>query len=118
MIAPFSTQTNLLLLPIQRPPRLILRHPRLKEILFFLEIDKFGHPREWVVGAGVEHVQADLLRAAVGDEAQVFLEHRRIQAEYAAGHGVFGVGVFELDTFSENGFDFFLEFIRPELRVF
>lgn len=42
-------------LPTQRPPRLIFRHPRLKEILFFLEIDEFRHPRERVIGAGVEH---------------------------------------------------------------
>ena len=56
-------------------PRLIFRHPRLKEILLFVEIDEFGHPRLWVGSTGVEHFQADLPRTAVGDEAQVFLEH-------------------------------------------
>ena len=113
-----AVRLSFFLLPIQRPTRLIFRHPCLKEILFFLKIDEFRHPRERVIGTGIQHFQPDLLRAAVGDEAQILLEHRRIQAEHAARHGVFGVGVFELHAFTEDDFDFFLEFVGPELRVF
>ena len=68
-------------LPIQRPPRLILRHPRLKEILLLLEIDKFGHPRERIGRTGIQHLQPDLLRPPIGHKPQILLEHRRIQPQ-------------------------------------
>ncbi len=47
--------------------------------------------------------QADLRGAAVGDVAQVALEHRGIHAQHAAGHGVFGIGVFQVDGLAGTG---------------
>ena len=105
-------------LPIQRPPRLIFRHPRLKEILLLLEINKLRHPRKRIGRTGIQYIQPDLLRPTIGHKPQVLLEHRRIQPQHAARHGVFGVGVFQFDALPEDGVDFFLEFIGPELRVF
>ena len=49
--------------------------------------------------------EADLRGAPVGDVAQVALEHRSVQAEHAARHGVLGVAVFELDGLLEQRLD-------------
>ncbi len=57
------------LIPTQRPTRLILDHPRLKKVFLFLKVDQFAHPRERIVCARIKRVDADLLAAAVGDEA-------------------------------------------------
>ena len=59
-----------------------------------------------------------MLHAAVGDEAQVFLEHGGVEAQHAARHGVFGVGVFQFHRVLEQAGDLGLEFFGPELRVF
>lgn len=73
-IAAFSSFFRSRLIPAQRPARLILRDARLEEVLLLLQVDHFGHPGEGVGDAGEHLVEADLLAAAVGDEAQVFLE--------------------------------------------
>ena len=106
------------LIPTQRPTRLILSHSRLKKVFLFLEIDQLTHPRKRIVGAGVEWIETDLLAAAVGDEAQIFLELRRIQSEHAAGHGVFGITIFELDAALHERADFVAEFLGPQMGGF
>src|SRR5262245_26410752 len=92
----------LLSVPAKRSSGLILDHPRLEEVAFLLEIDHLAHPREGIGRAREERLEADLLAAAVADEAQVFLEHRRVQAQHAARHGVLGVAVLELDALPEE----------------
>src|SRR4051794_10074155 len=72
------------LFPIQRAAGLILDDARLEEIALLLQIDHLAHPWKRVLRAGIQHLDADLLAAAVGDEAQVFLEHRRVEGEDAA----------------------------------
>ena len=62
-------------------------------------------------------IEADLLAAPVGDVAQVFLEHRGVQAEHAARHGVLGVAVLELDRLLDQRLDLVAELARPQLRV-
>src|SRR5712675_96913 len=54
---------------------LILDNPCFEKVLLLLQVDHLRHPWERVVGLVEERVDADLLAAAVGDEAQVFLEH-------------------------------------------
>ena len=56
--------------------------------------------------------------AAVGDEAQVTLEHGSIQTQHAAWHGVFSVGILEVDGFHEQGLDLVAEGWRPQQRIF
>ena len=102
-----------ILIPAQRPAGLIFGHARFEEVLLLLQIDHFAHPGKRVRRVGVQFVQADLLAAAVGDEAQVFLEHAGVQAQYAARHGVFGVAVFQLYAFLHQSLDFFAEFRSP-----
>src|SRR5690349_17089728 len=92
----------LLSVPTQRSPCLVLDHARLEEIALLLEIDHLAHPRERIGRAREERLQADLLAATVADEAQVLLEHRRVQAEHAARHGVLGVAVLEVDRVPED----------------
>src|SRR5690606_30479208 len=77
-------------IPAQRPTRLILNHPRLKEVLLLLEVHDLAHPRERVGGARVLFLQSNLRQAAVGDELEVVLHHGGIHTEHAAGHGVAG----------------------------
>lgn len=105
-------------IPAQRPASLVLSNPRLKEVLLFLQVDHLAHPREGVVHAGVELVQANLLHAAVGDEAQVFLEHAGVQTQHAARHGVFGVSVFQFHRVLEQFGDLGLEAFGPDFRLF
>lgn len=109
---------NVKSIPAQRPASLIFSNPRLKEVLFLLQVDHLAHPREGVVDTREQRVQANLLHAAVGDEAQVFLEHAGVQAQHAARHGVFGVGVFQLDGLLEQVHDLGLEAVGPQQRVF
>src|SRR5690606_24235689 len=91
--------------PAQRTAGLVLRDARLEEVLLLLEIDHLAHPREGIFLALEQLIDADLLRATVGDEAQVALEHRRVQTQHAARHGVFGVAILELDGLEEELLD-------------
>src|SRR3989442_6220953 len=52
-----------------------------------------------------------------GDEAQVLLEHRRVQPQHAARHGVLGIAVLELDGTAEQLADLVAELRRPQVRV-
>ena len=56
--------------------------------------------------------------AAVGDVAQVFLEHRRVEPRHAARHRVFGVAVLQIDRLAHDLVYFLAEFRRPQVRVF
>ena len=67
---------------------------------------------------GVQSFQANLGGAAVGNVAQIAFEHRGIQAQHAAGHGVFGVAVFQFNGFFKQRDDFGFEFRGPQLWVF
>src|SRR5215467_4955981 len=78
------------LIPAQGSAGLVFNHPRLEKVLLLLEIDHLRHPRERIVGLVEQRIDADLLAAAVRDEAQVLLEHRCIQTQHAARHGVLG----------------------------
>ncbi|MPM28075.1 hypothetical protein SDC9_74592 [bioreactor metagenome] len=104
--------------PGQGSTGLVLDDARLEEIAFFLQVDHLAHPGERIFFIREQRLQADLRGAAVGDVAQVALEHRRIQTQHAARHGVFGVGVFKIDGLVEQRLDFFLELGRPQVRVF
>ncbi len=97
---------------------MILRNPRLKEVLFLLEVHDFAHPWKWIFCTGIKLLEADLGAAAVADEFQVFVELRGIEAEHAAGHGVVGVLDFEAGGFVQHVGDFLLELRRPQVRVF
>src|SRR6516162_279483 len=81
------------LIPAQCATGLILDDARLEKVLLLLQIDHLRHPRERVVRLVEQRVDADLLAAAVGDEAQVLLEHGGVESQHAARHGVLGVGV-------------------------
>src|SRR5699024_11970193 len=82
------------------------------------KVHHFRHPRERVFGAGVQFGEADLATAAVGDEFHVFVHHRGVQAEYAAGHGVVGGLDFQMHGFVDHGPGFGLEYCGPQVRVF
>lgn len=105
-------------IPAQRPTRLILNYPRLKEVLLLFQIHDLAHPGEGVHGAGVFFLQADLGQAAVGDELEVVLHHRGIHAEYAAGHGVAGVFDFQLGALQDHLGGFVLHGGIPQVGVF
>src|SRR3954467_2593344 len=105
------------LFPIQRAAGLVLDDARLEEIALLLQIDHLAHPWKRVLRAGIQHLDADLLAAAVGDEAQVFLEHRRVEAEHAARHRVLRIAVLELHRAPEELLDLLAEGGRPEVRV-
>ena len=106
------------LVPRQGAARLVFNDAGLEEIAFFLQVNHFAHPWEGVLFVGEEGFQADLGGTAVGDVAQVAFEHGGVEAEHAAGHGVFGVTVFQLNGFHEQLVDFGFEFCRPQLGVF
>src|SRR5258706_8959309 len=74
----------LLSVPTQRSSGLVLDHPRLEEVALLLEIDHLAHPRERIGRAREERLQADLLAAAVSDEAQGFLVNGRGLPKHAA----------------------------------
>src|SRR5690349_24807064 len=101
-------------LPIQSTTGLIFDDARLEEVALLLQIDHLAHPRERVLRPGEQRLQSDLLAAPVGDEAQVLLEHRRVESEHAARHGVLGVAVLELDGFPEEALDLLAEGRGPE----
>ena len=82
------------LVPRKGAARLVFNDAGLEEIAFFLQVNHFAHPREGVLFVGEEGFQADLGGTSVGDVAQVAFEHGGVEAEHAAGHGVFGVTVF------------------------
>src|SRR5437763_11464719 len=83
--------------PAQRTAGLVLGHAGLEEVALLLQVDHLAHPREGVFLVREQRIEADLDGAAIRDEAQVALEHRGVQAQHAARHGVFGVAVLELD---------------------
>lgn len=105
-------------LPGQRAASLIFDHSRLEEVAFLLQVDHFAHPRERVFLVRVQRIETDLLATAVADEAQIALEHRRVEAEHPARHRVFRVTIFEFDRLLEDLADVRAELSRPELRVF
>src|SRR5215475_2038232 len=90
------------LLPGERAASLIFDHPRLEEVAFLLQVDHLAHPRERVFLVRVQRIETDLLATAVADEAQIALEHRRVQAEHAARHRVFSVTIFKFDRLLED----------------
>src|SRR5215475_7120631 len=92
-----SAPTDNTLIPTECASGLVLDHARLEEVALLLEIDHLAHPRERVHRTGIENLHSDLLASPVGDEAQVLLEHRRIQPENPPRHRVLSVAVFELD---------------------
>lgn len=47
-------------IPAQRAASLVLGYSRLKEVLLLLEVHDFAHPRERVLCARVELLEADL----------------------------------------------------------
>src|SRR5690242_9470302 len=106
------------LFPTERASRLVLNDPRLEKIPFFLEVGHLAHPGEGIARARKHRLHSDLLAAAIGDVAQVLLEHRRIEPEDAARHGVLGVPIFELYSLAYQTLYPLAEFRRPELRVF
>src|SRR3954463_10719837 len=83
-------------IPAQRAAGLVLDDAGLEEIALLLEVDHLAHPGERIGRPRVERFEANLLAASIGDEPQVFLEHRGIQAEYPARHGVLGIAILEL----------------------
>src|SRR5438093_6395773 len=88
-------------IPRQCATRLVLDDARLEKVSLLLQVDHFAHPRERVLLVREERFQPDLRGTPVGDVAQVALEHRSVEAEHAARHGVFGVAVLELDGLLE-----------------
>src|SRR3970040_1274220 len=109
-----SIRSSVVLIPAQRAARLVLDDPRLEEVALLLQVDHLAHPRERVARPRVQRVEADLLAAAVGDEAQVLLEHRRVEPEHAARHGVLRVAVLELDRLAEEIVHLLAELAGPE----
>src|SRR5690606_4833853 len=106
------------LFPAERASGLIFDDTCLKKVAFLFEVDHFRHPRKWIFLMWKQCIDADLLATPIGDEAQVGLEHRRVQAQYAAGHRVFRIRVLKLDGLLEQLRNFFAEGRRPEMRVF
>jgi len=104
--------------PRQGATRLVFNDSRLKEVALFLEVDHLAHPGEGVFLVGEQGLQANLGGPAVGDVAQIPFEHGRIHAQHPSWHGVFGVAVFQLNGFVEQGLDLFLELIGPQVGVF
>src|SRR5439155_22099951 len=104
------------LVPTQRAPGLILDDAGFEEMALRLQVDHLAHPRERVGRPRVERVKPDLLAAPVGDEAQVLLEHRRVQPQHAARHGVLGIAVLELDRAAEQLAHLVAELRRPQVR--
>src|SRR3546814_479000 len=84
------------LFPAKCASGLIFDDTCLKKVAFFFKIDHFSHPWEWIFFLRKQGFQTDLLAATIGDEAQVGLEHRCVQTEHAAGHGVLSVSIFKL----------------------
>src|SRR5258708_4991244 len=113
-----TLSARIILVPIERAPALLIDDSGFKAVLFFLEADHFRHPREGIIRSGIERIKSDLLRAAIGHVTQVFLEHRRVQAQLATRHGVLGVTVFELDSLLDQPADFLAELLGPEMRIF
>src|SRR5579863_7984293 len=92
--------------PGQCAASLIFDYARLEEVAFLLQVDHLAHPRERVFLVRVQRIETDLLATAVADEAQIALEHRRIEAEHAARHRVFRVTIFKFDRLLEDLADF------------
>src|SRR3546814_12905914 len=59
----------------------------------------------------------DLLAATIGDETQIGFEHRGIQTEHAARHGVLSVSIFKVYSLFEQFAHLFAELCRPQMRV-
>jgi len=105
------------LVPGERAARLVLDYAGLEEVAFLLQVNHFTHPGEGVFFVGEEGFQSDLGGAAVGDVAQVALEHGCVHTQHATWHGVFGVSVFKFYGLDEQGLDFFLECGSPETGI-
>ena len=97
---------------------MVLGHALLEEVALLLQVDHLALPWKRVFLVRKQRVQADLHRAAVGDEAQVALEHGRVQAQHSAWHRILGVAVLEVDGLQEQGLQLFAELGRPQLRAF
>ncbi len=96
---------------------MVLDHPGLEEVAFLLQVDHFTHPGEGVLFVGEDGVETNLHRTAVGDKAQIAFEHRCVQTQHAAGHGVFGIAILKLDRLMEQAGELALEFRGPEMRI-
>src|SRR5882757_792189 len=86
------------LVPTERTPGLVLDDPGLEEISFLLEIGHFAHPWERIARSREHLLDADLLATAIGDVAQVLLEHRSVEPQDSARHGVLGVAVWKVGS--------------------
>ena len=64
---------------------MVLDDAGFKEVAFLFEVDHFAHPGERILFVREQCLQTNLGGAAVGNVAQVALEHRCIQSEHAAG---------------------------------
>src|SRR5258708_23096042 len=70
------------LVPTERTSGLILDNPSFEKIPFLLEIGHLAHPRKRIARTGIHRIHADLLAAAIGDVAQVLLEHRNVEPQH------------------------------------
>src|SRR6267154_5182671 len=105
------------LVPTERTPGLVLDDPGLEEISFLLEIGHFAHPWERIARSREHLIDADLLATAIGDVAQVLLEHRSVEPQNTARHGVLGIAIFELDRLPDEALNLLAEFGSPQVRV-
>src|SRR5882672_2604449 len=95
--------------PTERTPGLVLDDPSLEKIPLLLEIGHLAHPRKRIACTGKHRIHADLLATAIGDVAQVLLEHRSVEPQNTARHGVLGIAIFELDRLLDEGLNLLAE---------
>ena len=69
--------------PAEVAGRLVLGNAGFKEVFFFVQVDGFTHPGEWVFRF-VDRFESDSFEAAIGDVLDVFPEHRGCEAEDSA----------------------------------
>src|SRR5690606_4130594 len=112
-----ASLVNQALFPVEGSASLIFDDACLKKVAFFLQIDHLGHPWEGVFFLAEQRLNADLLAAAIGDEAQIRLEHRCVQAKHATRHGVLSVSIFKVYSRFEEFSNLFAELRRPQMRV-
>src|SRR5690606_33137745 len=89
----------------------------LEKVAFFLQIDHLGHPWKWIFFLTEERLKTNLLAPAIGDESQIRLEHRGVQTQHAARHGVFSVSIFKVYSLFEQFTHLFAKLCRPQMRV-
>lgn len=95
---------------------LVIGHSSLEEVALFLEVDGLGEPWEGVLGA-VAGSKADPLEAAVGDVADVVLEHRCRESEHSLWKAVGCVTNLEFNSLVDEVVNVLLEFGGPKIRV-